>query len=380
MTTMRHWSGTDGTGRWAKEAAEIAAILAERAARHDRDGDFVAEEVQMLRERGLTSMLVPEDLGGGGATYAETCAVLAELAHGCPATALTLSMHTHLVAAQVWRLRHDLPAPVLGRVANEGILLVSTGASDWVDSEGAAAQVDGGFQVSGRKSPSSGCPAGDVLVSSARWDDGSGEPKVVHFSVPFTADGVTIEETWDTMGMRATGSHTVVLEEVFVPEAAVSLTRPAGRWHPIFDVVVGAAMPLIMSVYVGVAEAAAERAIELVRSRSDRAVAPALVGRMLNRLHEAQDALAWMVDANDDLRFANTDELAAAMLSRKTTVAESAVEAVRLAMEAAGGLGFSTGGGIERLYRDVHGGLYHPLPAAKQELFSGSVALTGEPV
>ena len=369
---------------WAEAARRVAEEIAPAASLHDRDNTFVAESIELARERGLVSMLVPAELGGGGASYAETCAALTILAQGCPATALTLSMHTHLVAAQVWRLHHDLPAPVLRRVADERILLVSTGAADWVDSHGTATAVDGGFRVSARKSPSSGAPAGDVVVSSARWEGGPDGPQVLHFAVPFSAEGVRIETTWDTMGMRGTGSETVVFDDVFVPEAAVSLVRPAGQWHPVWNTVVGAAMPLIMAVYVGVAAAAADRTIEIVLGRSDGGLADevtsASIGRMLNELHSAQDSLAAMVRLTDDLHFANSDVLAADMLSRRTVVADAAIGTVRRALDAVGGAGFSTATGLERLYRDVHGALYHPLPAARQEVFTGRVALGATPV
>ncbi len=376
-TLPRH--EVEAESAWADAAEDVAAAIAGHAADHDRSGTFVSDGIDLARDRGLVSMLVPTELGGGGATHAETCAALTTLAHGCPATALTLSMHSHLVAAQVWRHKHDLPAPVLTRVAAERIFLVSTGAADWIDSGGRSSKVEGGFRVSARKAPSSGCPAGDVLVSSARWDDAPDGPQVIHFAVPFAADGVSIDQTWDTMGMRGTGSHTVVLDDVFVPDAAVSLTRAAGVWHPVWNTVIGAAMPLIMAVYVGIAEAAATRAVALVGERGGTTAAP-LVGRMLNQLHTARDGLAAMVVLSDDLRFANTDDLGAAVLSRKTVVADAAISTVRLAMEAVGGASYSTSTGLERLYRDVHGGLYHPLPAAKQEVFTGRAALGLAPV
>jgi acyl-CoA dehydrogenase len=101
---------------------------------------------------------------------------------------------------------------------------------------------------------------------------------------------------------------------------------------------------------------------------------------MLNRLHTAEDAVATMITMSNDLRFANTTEHAAEVLSRKTTAADAAIDTVRLAMEAAGGAGYSTASGIARLYRDVHGSLYHPLPSAKQELFTGRLAFGLDPV
>ena len=376
----RHWTGADPASRWILEARELVPVLAADAEPLDRSGEFAADAFERLRDRRLMSMLVPAALGGGGATHAEACAVLAELAHGCPSTSLALSMHTHLVAAQVWRYHRGLPAPVLARVAADELVLVSTGASDWIDSGGTATRVDGGFRIRGRKAPSSGSPAGDVLVTSARWEDGPDGPQVIHASVPFAADGVRIDLTWDATGMRATGSHTVVLDDVFVPDAAVPLIRPAGEWHPVWSTVVGAALPLIMSTYVGVASSAAERAVELAGRRAERPdVAPA-VGRMLGALTTARDAVAAMIASSDDLRFENDLGHASLTLTRKTVAADAAIETVRLALEAGGGAAYASSSGIGRLLRDVHGALYHPLPTTQQERFSGRVALGLDPL
>lgn len=368
---IRHWTGAWDDSAWIQRARRLVPRLGAVAERHDRDGSFVQDGFDLLREQRFMSMLVPTEVGGGGATHAEACAVLAELAHGCPATSLALSMHTHLVAAQVWRHRRGLPAPVLRRVADEELCLVSTGASDWLDSSGTVVAVEGGYRVTARKVPASGCPAGDLLVTSVRWDDAPDGPQVVHCSVPFDADGMSIEQTWDTMGMRGTGSHTVVLDDVFVPDAAVALVRPAGQWHPVWSTVIGAALPLIMASYVGVAETAASRVQPLLAARADRPEVVAGCGRMHTRLTSARDGVAAMIASSDDLRFENSEEHADLTLRRKSTVAEACIGAVRLALEVGGGAGFARASGIERLYRDVHGCLYHPLPSSQQELFTG---------
>jgi alkylation response protein AidB-like acyl-CoA dehydrogenase len=370
-----HWTGASADSAWVAMARSLAGPLAEQAAEHDRTNTFVAEGMALVREHGCMSMLVPAAIGGGGASFAENCALLAELAHGCPATSLTFSMHSHLVAAQVWRHQRDIPAPVLAKVAADQLQLVSTGASDWMESNGTATKVDGGYRVTARKSPASGAPSGNIVVTSARWDDAPDGPQVIHCSVPFTAEGMTIEETWDTMGMRGTGSHTLVFDDVFVPDASVSLVRPAGVWHPIWSVVLGVAMPLIMSTYVGVAETAAQRAIDLVASRRDPLAAAPLVGRMLSRLSVARSLVGSMVADADDLRFDNSLDHASTTLARKTAAADACIGTVRGALEIGGGQAFTTDAGIERLYRDVHGALFHPLPAAQQEQFTGRVAL-----
>ena len=375
-----HWTGADPDSRWIAAARRLVPQLAERSAQHDRDGTFVADCFDELRAQGFMSLLVPTELGGGGATHAEACAVLSELARGCPSTSLSYSMHSHVIGAQVWRHHHDLPAPMLGQVAASQMTLISTGASDWIESSGSAAQVDGGFRISARKMPASGCPGGDVLVTSICWDDAPEGPQVVHCSIPFAADGVSIVPTWDTMGMRGTGSDTVVLDDVFVPDESVVLIRPAGAWHPVWSIVLGTALPLIMSTYVGIAGLAAERAIELTARRAERPDVAQLTGRMLNRLAVGRDTVRAMIDASDNLHFDNTPQAAAAALTRKTNATEACIDTVRIALEVGGGPAFGRQNGIERLFRDVHGALYHPLSATRQERFTGRLALGLDPL
>ena len=159
-----------------------------------------------------------------------------------------------------------------------------------------------------------------MLVTSIRWDDAPDGPQVLHCSIPFAADGVGIDLTWDTLGLRATGSHTVVLDEVFVPDAAVSLTRAADQWHPVWNIVVGAALPLIMSAYLGVADAAVELTLEALAGAVDAHVFQ-LVGEMLNAHTTAADVIAAMFQPPTTCSSPNTDEHASRTLSRKTVAA-----------------------------------------------------------
>ncbi len=299
---------------------------------------------------------------------------------GVPSTSLALSMHSHVVGAQVWRHHHHLPAPVLGKVAASHLTLISTGASDWIESSGTAVQVDGGFRVSARKMPASGSPGGDVLVTSICWGGGPEGQQIIHCSIPFAADGVSIEPTWDAMGMRGSGSDTVVLDDVFVPDESVALIRPAGVWHPVWNVVLVTALPLIMSTYVGIAESAAERAIERAEPQAERPDIEQLAGRMLNRLTVGRDTVRAMIDSSENLHFDNTREAAAVALTRKTNATEACIETVRLALEVGGGGAFARPNGIEQLFRDVHGALYHPLSATRQERFTGRLALGLDPL
>ncbi len=269
-------SGGTSHESWTELARFVGLDLAADVAANDADGIISAAAFTQLRAAGITSALVPAEFGGGGATYAEMGAILRELARHDPSTAVTLSMHSHLVAFQVWRHRHGMDAEAVFRKVVDGpAVLVSTGASDWMSSNGTAVKVDGGYRVSARKPNSSGCEIGNVLVTSFRWDDAPDGPQVLHCSIPFAAEGVSIDTTWDTLGLRATGSHTVVLDDVFVPDAAVSIARPADVWHPVWNAILGAAMPLIMSAYLGIADAAVDIAVGRADGSDRIARAPA---------------------------------------------------------------------------------------------------------
>jgi alkylation response protein AidB-like acyl-CoA dehydrogenase len=374
-----HWAGPPASSRWLQMATESMTNLTESSSERDRTGEFVTAEFELLRSRGFVSMLVPSELGGGGASISETCAALAILARGCPATSLALSMHSHPVAAAVWRHRRGLPAPVLAKVAADQLVLITTGGSDWLSSNGTATKVENGYRVTARKTPASACAAGHLLVTSGRMETADG-PQVVHMTVPLSSPGIHIEETWNTMGMRGTGSHTVVLNDVFVSDTAVSLVRPADVFHPVWSTVLGVALPIIMSSYVGVAEEAAARALTIATQRSNRPGIASVVGRMFTRLTVARDAVRAMINATDDMAFDNTLEHAMGSLTRKAIATEAVLDTVRLAMEVGGGLAYSVDSGIERLFRDAHGALYHPLPPTQQELFVGRASLGFDPV
>ena len=252
------------TPRWRALLGQIGPQLAEEGRRCDRANAFVGANMAMLREHGFLELGVPAELGGDGLSRTELSAMLRELAHYCGSTALALAMHTHVAAAAAWRWRHQ-KAPtdgLLKRVAAERIQLLSSGGSDWLLGSGKAVKVDGGYQVHACKVFASGAPAANLFMTGAIEEDAPDGPAVLQFSVPMNAQGVSIIETWDTLGMRGTGSHDVLLDGVFVPDAAIGARRKPGVWHPLMHIVALVAMPLVYSVYAGIAEAARNLAVE----------------------------------------------------------------------------------------------------------------------
>lgn len=358
-----------------RNATEIARALgrdfAARAADYDATDSFAAENFREIREAGLLSIGVPAELGGGDASYRELCGMLRETARHCSGTALALAMHTHPLAAAVWRWRKGDKGPVEGllkRVAAENLMLLSTGGNDWLGGSGTAEKTEGGYLFSGRKRFVSGCEAGDILMTMAREGD-----TVLHAGVPMKSKGVRIEQTWRTLGMRASGSQDVVLDKVFVPEAAIAVRRPAGVWHPFFHLVSVIAWPLIYSVYRGVAEKLRDETVTLaMRKRQD--------GDTLQLIGALDTALAAAVAAHEQMvalgETATPGEaVTSTMMTLKRVMTEQMLEAASIAMDAAGGSAFYRAAGIEKLFRDIQAARYHPLAMQPQHRLAGRIAL-----
>lgn len=360
---------------WLAKADRVAATIAAPAAAHDADDSFVADGYALLKAEGFFKALVPVEFGGGGAQVDEICAVIRRLGAACGSTALAFSMHSHLVAAAAWRWRKQ-GAPtdgLLKRVAGEDLVLVSSGGSDWLAGGGEAVKVDGGFEITARKAFSSGCLAGDLLSTSAVWNDPEAGPTVLHFAVPLKGPGVEIVETWRTLGMRGTGSHDVVLTKVFVADAAIAGRRPSGPWHPLFHIISMIAFPIIYSAYLGVADGARARALEIVRRKSPDAFLAEQVGAMENAFAGAEMAWERMVDTA--LNGAPGPETTNRAMIGRTLVAQGAIATVERALEAVGGAAFYRDTGLERAFRDVQGARFHPLQEGPQRRYTGRVAL-----
>lgn len=362
---------------WNIVIQELGKTFAERATSYDQQGVFVFENYEELKEAQFFSAMIPQELGGGGISYAQMCNLIRQLAHYCSSTALACSMHQHLVAATVWKYKQKgQGAPLLERVAREQIILISTGARDWLESNGSMEKVEGGYLLSGKKHFASQSAKGDIAITSAPFQDLQGDWKVLHFGVPMHADGVQVLDDWDVMSMRATGSQTIVFDRVFIPESSIALSRPRGEFHPVWDVVLTVAMPLIMSAYVGAAEKAAEITITIGKTYPrNQAHMPYIIGKLNNTLLSAQTQWKAMYALTNNFDFLPFENITVDILSLKTNVAEAVQQTVKEAMEAIGGQSIYRKNKLERLFRDVQAAGFHPLPKWDQYTFTGKKLL-----
>lgn len=362
-------------GNWSERAGRVAQAIEGHAAAHDADDSFVSEGYAALKEEGLFAALVPAELGGGGASVAEICEAIRIIGAACGSTALAFSMHSHVVAVAAWRWKHqDAPTEgMLKRVAAEGLILASSGGSDWLASGGTAQRVDGGFEISARKGFSSGSPEADLLATSAVYDDPEAGPTVLHFAVPLKHERVTHVPAWRVMGMRGTGSNDIEIDRFFVSDSAILGRRPKGPWHMLFHIISKIAFALIYSAYLGVADGARANALAMASKRPPDDSLAMLVGEIGNAHLSAE--LAWRRLTEIAESAEPGAETTAVAMACRTLIAKGAIAAVEKALEVAGGGAFYRKSPLERAFRDIQAARFHPLQEKPQLTLGGRVAL-----
>lgn len=350
-------------------ATGIGRTAAPFDAGHDRDATFVTEAYAAMAERGYLRLAVPVELGGLGASYRQVVLAQEELGRWSGASALASTMHLYLTLLQRTRWRRGAPdaAAALRRVATEGLVMATSGGSDWVRPSTIATEVDGGYRFDGRKSFCTQAPVAGVLSTSATFGD-----EVLHAGVPMNAPGVTVVETWDTLGMRGTASHDVVFDGVFVPAEKIMGRRPHGELAgPLLAAAVHFA-PVVAAAYLGVARGACDTAVAML---GDRPGTERRVGEMVARLRVARWALLAAVDEVGDDPPVDETTLATWMTAKRHAVLEARA-VVDLALDAVGGRSFHRSCPLERAYRDVRGGTFHPLTPEDTLVLVGRRALS----
>jgi alkylation response protein AidB-like acyl-CoA dehydrogenase len=364
---------SDRERRFADLADGIAAQFAERAGEHDRDGSFPFENYERMAEAGYLGLTVPEELGGMGANLRELLMAQEHLAGGCGSTALAVNMHVSPIAqlASLWRASGDPKLESFLREAATGKIVYASmtaerGHSVLMKSNTVAERVKGGYRVSGEKIFGTESAVCTQFTSMAQLDDPDTGPRVLFFRIPRDIEGMTVKQTWDTMGMRATQSNDYTLENVFVPEEAVFHSYPVGHFDAIMlKTVWGWAMPSFGSVYLGIAAGAMAyaRGVALQRHREGDPAIQRLFAEMEVLLETARAVLYRHADeiASGSLvsDLPVQDGMARAVLT-KYVATNHAVQIVDQALEVVGGAGYYKRSPLERMYRDVRAGVIMP--------------------
>jgi alkylation response protein AidB-like acyl-CoA dehydrogenase len=356
---------------------EILDHCAARTATYDRENRFFTEDFEELRQSGYLLAAVPAELGGLGLSLAEVCQEQRRLAHRSPASALATNMHLYWsgIAADLWRTGDKSLAWLLEETVAGEVFAAGHGeaGNDFpvLMSSARAERVEGGYRVYAHKIFTSLSPVWTRLGVHAMDLSDPDNPKVVHGFLPREAEGYKVVETWDTLGMRATRSDDTVIDGAFIPDSYVCRVVPAGLGgvDPFILGIFAWADTTFASIYLGLAE----RAIELAVSGTQKKTSVAMGGRSMAYNPMVQYAVAEMGIEHESIA-AHVERVAAdwsagvdygmgwpiKLFAAKYRSVEGAKRIVDLAMDLSGGTGMFKTNELERIYRDVRCGGFHP--------------------
>jgi len=379
---------TEREQRFIDLAAGLADDFAPRAAQHDEDASFPYENYARMKETGYTVLIIPEKLGGLGATLLERIKAQERLAQGCGATALAINMHFNTLGLLI-DLHRKFKAPnveeKLRRIVSERLICAGSGSEPDnavinLRPRTTARRTEGGWIVNGRKIFGTQSIAADLFFFEAAWEDSpQGITILTCFIEPRKTPGFAFKDDWNVMGMRSTASRSSEFKDAFVPESAIVLQRPVSRSGRVTKVFAKAPFT-IGAPYVGIAVAARNFTVESMRDRQrfplkhPMSHLPSVYNKVgeMDMLIEGARAVMWKAAGEvdrDDPRSWSRKAVAARMIA-----IENSVRVVDLALRAVGGSSYFKRLPLERLFRDVRAGLYHPFDSDESLEFLGKTA------
>lgn len=367
--------------------AGLLAAIAANAARHDRDGSFPFENFELLHEERVLGLTARVEDGGSDAGLEEVGEIIGDIGRACPSTALILSMQfTHIKNAARnpnWpeHLKARLGRGAVGCGALVNALRVEpalgTPARGGLPETTARRTADG-WSITGRKIYATGAPALRWMLVWARTDEV--EPRTGMFLVPGQSRGVSIVETWDHLGLRASCSHDVLLNDVEVPTDHAVDIRPPAAWGQRETQQAAWNAVLMGSLYTGVAQAARDWLVGFLRERKPSNLGAALA--TLPRMQEEVGAIEGLLATNRRLirsvarEYDDGVEGSSAEYGLiKTFTAENAIEAVERAVKLTGNHGLARANPLERHLRDVLCSRIHTPQPDAAHIAAGRAAL-----
>ena len=355
---------------------ELGPAFADRAAGFDTAALFPTENYHDLRDAGLLKLCIPVAAGGTGADYQTYCLVAAQIGRYCGATALTFNMHTcSMLWPAVFCDDHKMPlteaqrkefeqlrAFHFERVVDHGALYAmpfSEGGENWTSRPYCpATPVAGGWRLNGRKKFASLAGAADyysIMCTEAADGRALSNDDVMILAVSSDSSGLRIDGDWDTLGMRATSSLDLVLEDVFVSHE--NALMPPGVLRNCLANYPHMFM-LLAPTYMGISEGAYDFTVNYLRGEIEGL--PPVKRRMfgtkrmgvarMQLLLEQSRSMFWRAIAEAG-SFPTREEVLHCYATQYT-VMENANEICGLAIRTCGGQTIDRKLPLERLYRD----------------------------
>ncbi|MFD1037575.1 acyl-CoA dehydrogenase family protein [Virgibacillus byunsanensis] len=343
--------------------------FAQRAQKHDENGTFPFENFHDLKKIGYPALTIPKQYGGLGISLNEMLRLQETIAKADGATALSIGWHMGITMFMgennIWD-EHKYQAFATDVMEN-GSLLNNAATEPATGSptrggrpETVAKQVESGWIINGRKSFTTLAPILSYFVVSASID---GTDRVANFLVKRENEGLRVDETWDSIAMKASGSHDIVLENVHVgkDDLVENLTpgkKPAAGW-----------LLHIPACYLGIARAAQEYAVNFAKQYSPNSIEGTIsdlpnvkekIGEMELRVLQSSSFLYSVAIKWDESDEATRETMKPELGAVKLSVVNQAIEIIDLAMRIAGARSLSQQNPLQRYYRDVRAGLHNP--------------------
>jgi alkylation response protein AidB-like acyl-CoA dehydrogenase len=368
---------TTGQRILRQRCLELAADFASRATEHDCDASHPTENYDRLRAEGFLELTIGKEWGGTGASFLDHTIAYEALGQGCPSTALAFNMHASVVmpvllSTEVGGAAKELLADLVVRQRRLiGGNFSEPGTTSLIGERPLSARarrVDGGYSITGRKMFASMLEAADHVLVMAYPDHATSPSAGMLLLVPRDAVGRSVNANWNTLGMRATRSDALILEDCRVPESAVLFHADDTRRfrHDFLNWFWGS----YTAVYLGIAVAAYDELRRTMHGRQPQGYAQPLAFHPDVRRHIAElsvdlDAArlityrsAWLSDTQGP-----TDETTAALYRAKYVVGEAVSRITRVALTLGGAHGIFKGSRLEQLFRDGAIAPIQPPPA-----------------
>ena len=357
-------------------AKTISKEIQGTAAEHDQNGTFPTEHFDFMRNQGYLRASVPKEQGGEGHGLSDITLAQYEIGKGCGATAVAVGMHHMVIGSESEALAWPgkIRDRIFREVVNDGAIANNIASEPDLGSPTGGGRPattlektdDGKWVLNGRKIWSTLSPVLTYAITLAAVEDGTGD--IARLAVRMDSTGVSIDETWDSMSMRASGSHDIIFSDVLVTEenfvSRSNLSSPTSKspsgaaWFPL----------LLSAANLGIAHAASDYAVDFAVNRKPTGSVDTIskiphvreqVARMESMMLVARRSLfscAEDWEGNPEER----KNLLPEVSITKVTCIETAIAVTDLAMRIVGGVGLERNRPLERYFRDVRSGIANP--------------------
>jgi alkylation response protein AidB-like acyl-CoA dehydrogenase len=368
---------TEEQERLRQRCLDLAADFATRSDAHDRDASHPVENYDRLRAEGFLALTIARSFGGLGFDFLSHTLAYEALGQGCPATALAFNMHASVVMPlmQSPEVTPEAKQYVADLVVRRGKMIGGNFSEPGTTSlmgerplTVRARPVEGGYSITGRKMFASMLEATDYVLVMAYPEDATSPTAGMLLLVPRGAPGRSVNANWDTLGMRATRSDSLVLDDCRVPDSAVLYRSDDTR--PFRLAFLNWFWGSYTAVYLGLAVAAYDEIRRVVKHRQPQGYAQPLachpdVRRHIATMSASLEAArfctyhsAWLSDTQGA-----TPETTAALYRAKYLVGEAVSSITRTALTLGGAHGIFKGSRLEQLFRDGALAEIQPPPA-----------------